>query len=54
MYIVMELVRGGDVYSNISGRPILKEEEAYRLLKPLTECLAYIHRMGIIHRDIKV
>ena len=54
MFIVMELVKGGELYKNIFGRPILKEEEAYRIIKPLTECLAYMHRMGIIHRDIKV
>lgn len=50
----MELLRGGELYSNICGRSILKEEEAYRIIHPLTECLAYLHRMGIIHRDIKV
>ena len=54
MFIVMELVKGGELYKNISGRQILKEEEAYRIIKPLAECLAYMHRMGIIHRDIKV
>ena len=54
IYIVMELLRGGELYSNICGRSILKEHEAYRIIRPLTECLAYLHRMGIIHRDIKV
>ena len=48
-----ELLRGGELYNNICGRSILKEEEAYRIIRPLTECLAYLHRMGIIHRDIK-
>ena len=46
-----ELLRGGELYNNICGRSILKEEEAYRIIRPLTECLAYLHRMGIIHRD---
>ena len=54
MYIVMELLRGGELYTNICGRAILTEEEAFRIIYPLTECLAYLHSMGIIHRDIKV
>ena len=53
MYIVMELLRGGELYSNICGRSILTELEAYRIIAPLTDCLRYLHNMGIIHRDIK-
>lgn len=40
MYIVTELLRGGELYNNICGRSILNEEEAYRIIRPLTECLA--------------
>ena len=53
MYIVMELLRGGELYSNICGRAILSELEAYQIIAPLTNCLCYLHNMGIIHRDIK-
>ena len=49
----MELLRGGELYSNICGRSILTELEAYRIIAPLTDCLRYLHNMGIIHRDIK-
>ncbi len=54
MYIVMELLRGGELYTNICGRAILSEEEAFKIIYPLTDCLSYMHSMGIIHRDIKV
>lgn len=50
----MELLRGGELYQNICGRSVLSEEEAYKIIVPLAECLSYMHSMGIIHRDIKV
>lgn len=50
----MEWLRGGELYQNICGRSILSEEEAYQIVIPLAECLSYMHKMGIIHRDIKV
>ena len=49
-----ELLRGGELYTNICGRAILSEEEAFKIIYPLTDCLSYMHSMGIIHRDIKV
>ena len=54
IYIVMELLRGGELFDRICGRSILTEEEAFQIIYPLTDCLCYLHRMGIIHRDIKV
>ena len=50
----MELLRGGELFDRICGRSIFTEEEAFRIIYPLTDCLCYLHRMGIIHRDIKV
>ena len=47
-------LRGGELYTNICGRAILSEEEAFKIIYPLTDCLSYMHSMGIIHRDIKV
>ena len=52
--VIDRLLRGGELYTNICGRAILTEEEAFRIIYPLTDCLCYLHRMGIIHRDIKV
>ena len=54
IYIVMELLKGGELFDRICGRSIFTEEEAFRIIYPLTDCLCYLHRMGIIHRDIKV
>ena len=52
-YIVMEYVRGVDLAKYIQrkgGR--LTVEETFRILKPVMEALAKVHRGGIIHRDI--
>ena len=54
MYIVLEKVNGGELFSRIVGRARFSESEARALMKPLLEAVAYIHSMGIIHRDIKV
>lgn len=50
----MELLKGGELFDRICHHSILTEEEAFRIIYSLTDCLCYLHRMGIIHRDIKV
>jgi hypothetical protein len=47
-------VHGGELFSRIVGRARFSESEARALMKPLLAAVAYIHSMGIIHRDIKV
>jgi serine/threonine protein kinase len=54
MYIVLEKVSGGELYNRIVGRQRFSEFEARALIKPLIEAVAFIHAMGIVHRDIKV
>ena len=52
-YIVMEYVRGVDLAKYIqrkSGK--LSVEETFRILKPVMEALAKVHKGGIVHRDI--
>ena len=52
-YIVMEFVRGVDLAKYIrmkGGR--LSPEETFRILKPVMEALAKVHKGGIVHRDI--
>ena len=52
-YIIMEFVRGVDMAKYIQmkgGR--LSVEETFRILKPVMEALAKVHKGGIVHRDI--
>ena len=50
-YIVMELIEGGTL---VSERVVpLPWQEAVRLIVPIGQALAYAHRQGVIHRDVK-
>jgi tRNA A-37 threonylcarbamoyl transferase component Bud32 len=51
-YIVMPFMEGGTLRARIRRAP-LSLSEACRSLREIGEALDYIHRQGIIHRDIK-
>ncbi len=51
-YVVMELLTGGTLQTRLKQRP-LPWRTALKLLRPLVEALAYAHRAGVIHRDVK-
>jgi Ca2+-binding EF-hand superfamily protein/predicted Ser/Thr protein kinase len=53
LYIVMEMLKGGELFERIVGRPRFSELEAAKLMKPLLESVAYLHDLGIVHRDLK-
>jgi len=53
IYIVMEMLKGGELFERIVGRPRFTELEAAKLLRPLLESVAYLHDLGIVHRDLK-
>ncbi len=51
-YFSMQLVEGETLAQRISRRP-LAPREAARLLIPVCRAIAYAHRNGILHRDMK-
>ncbi|GBE61937.1 calcium dependent kinase CDPK7 [Babesia ovata] len=53
LYIVMELVRGGELYDLITQRHRLTEAHTHKIICQLLQIVAYLHKCGIIHRDIK-
>ena len=53
IYIVMELMRGGELFDYIVARGKLREDEAQRIARKIISAVAYMHSQDIIHRDLK-
>lgn len=53
LYIVTEMVTGGELFDRIVGKGSYSERDAASLIRKLTEALAYLHDLGIAHRDLK-
>ncbi len=49
LWLVTELCSGGD----LSARK-LNEQDAKNVIEQILRALVYLHRMGIVHRDIKL
>ncbi|KAJ3679143.1 hypothetical protein LUZ60_017154 [Juncus effusus] len=53
IYIVMELVTGGELFDKIASRGKLKEDEARKYFQQLINAVDYCHSRGVYHRDLK-
>jgi serine/threonine protein kinase len=53
IFVVVELVTGGELIQKIQRMGFFTEKEAVKLLKILLEALADLHGKGIMHRDLK-
>lgn len=52
LYYVMPYVEGGSLRQRIHGSP-LSRDAAFAIAGPVADALAYAHRLGILHRDVK-
>ncbi|WP_245603816.1 Stk1 family PASTA domain-containing Ser/Thr kinase [Intrasporangium oryzae] len=52
-YIVMEYVEGQTLRQYLTARGQLDPRDAIRITEGILDALAYSHRMGIVHRDMK-
>ncbi|OJD11349.1 CAMK/CAMKL/GIN4 protein kinase [Emergomyces pasteurianus Ep9510] len=53
LYLVLEYVEGGELFSYVSENGPLPEIEAIRLFRQIIAALSYCHRFNICHRDLK-
>lgn len=53
LYIVNELVEGGELFDRIVARKNYSEKDARDIVRTLIETLLYVHEAGVVHRDLK-
>jgi len=53
LYLVLEMLEGGDVLDRLHEAEHLTERLAMRVVKQVLEAIQYMHSNGMVHRDIK-
>ncbi|KTG45562.1 hypothetical protein cypCar_00026015 [Cyprinus carpio] len=54
LYLVMQLVSGGELFDRIVEKGFYTEKDASKLIQQILDAVKYLHDMGIVHRDLKV
>ncbi|EAL90812.1 putative serine/threonine protein kinase (Kin4) [Aspergillus fumigatus Af293] len=52
--IIMEYASGGELFDHILNNRYLKDNSARRLFAQLVSGVGYLHKKGIVHRDLKL
>lgn len=53
IYIISELLTGGELYDQISKLQFYSERKAAIIIEQLLSAVNYIHSVGVVHRDLK-
>ncbi|XP_047654241.1 serine/threonine-protein kinase DCLK2 isoform X5 [Phacochoerus africanus] len=53
LFLVMELVKGGDLFDAITSSTKYTERDGSAMVYNLANALSYLHALSIVHRDIK-
>ena len=53
IFMVMEMMKGGELFDYVVEKGTLSEEEASVLVRKITSAVAHMHNLNIIHRDLK-
>ncbi|GAB6032833.1 Ribosomal protein S6 kinase alpha-3 [Chamberlinius hualienensis] len=53
VYLVMELMKGGELLDRILQQKYFSEREASTILETITRTVEHLHHNGVVHRDLK-
>lgn len=53
LYLVCEMVYGGDLFDFLKANAPLEESRARRIFRQLKEAVSFCHQHGVSHRDLK-
>lgn len=53
LYLVMELVKGGELFDKIVDKGQYSEKDACNIVKQIVAAVQYMHEHGVCHRDLK-
>lgn len=53
LYIVTELINGGELFDEICKRANFTEQDAAVIIKQILEAMSYWHGVRIVHKDLK-
>ncbi|KAL0974394.1 hypothetical protein UPYG_G00219870 [Umbra pygmaea] len=53
LYLILEFLRGGDVFTRLSKEVMFTEEDVKFYLAELALALNHLHHLGIVYRDLK-
>ncbi|XP_056593789.1 ribosomal protein S6 kinase alpha-3 isoform X1 [Triplophysa dalaica] len=53
VYLVTELLKGGELLDKILRQNFFSEREASAVLYTITKTVEYLHAQGVVHRDLK-
>lgn len=53
LYLVLELCDGGELFSQVSKKHSMSEQEVSIIMRQIVSAIGYCHKFRIGHRDIK-
>ncbi|GFT78716.1 ribosomal protein S6 kinase 2 alpha [Nephila pilipes] len=53
VYLIMELLHGGELLDKILSKKYFNEREANTVLEVIARTIKYLHDNGVVHRDLK-
>eukprot|EP00731_Ephydatia_muelleri_P001211 Em0001g1211a len=53
LYLVMELVTGGELFDRIIAKGSYTEKDASYLIRQVLDACNYLHSLAVVHRDLK-